>query len=318
MASIGKFSLTLPQAKAICKKQNLEEPAQIKRFEKGMINDVFLLNNKYVIKINTGHPKLPKLKKEKELYKLLKKNNIPVPKVYSYDSSKSIIDYSYIIMEKIEGNSLNDIWDSMKKDVKLEQLSQMGEVLARIHSITFDNFGEEFSKGKFKGQKTYKEFIKQYTNSLANELEKSNVLNRNKINSIKDYFQKSKAFNINPKASLLHGNFNYDNILVKNKKIKGIVDWEWGRSRHNEEEVSIFIYHVLKEEKDLVREFKKGYEKILKLGKSFEERYKAYNLLYYLRVLPSVPALTHRPDKQKEYYDEVNKLYSEVIDKKND
>ena len=114
---------------------------------------------------------------------------------------------------------------------------------------------------------------------------------------------------------MLHGNFNYDNLLIDNELIKGIVDWEWAKSMHNEEEVGIFIYRVLKENEELVNVFRKGYEKILKLDKGFNIRYKAYNLLYYLRVLPDVPKWTHRPDKQKEYYEEVENLFNQVIDK---
>ncbi len=315
MASIRKFDLNLSQAKEIFKKQDLEEPNQIKRFEKGMVNDVFLLNNKYVLKINTGHPKLPKLKKEKEIYELLAKTNIPVPKVYAYDSSKSIIDYPYMIMEKIEGNSLNDSFGSMDKKSKLEQISKMGELLAKIHSITFENFGEEFSDGKFNGQSTYNGFMQKYVKEILQKVKESKTLEESKIKRIQNYFNENKDFDITPKASLLHGNFNYDNLLIKGGIIKGIVDWEWAKSMHNEEEVGIFIYRVLKEDKEFTESFRKGYEKILKLDQAFDTRYKAYNLLYYLRVLPDVPKWTHRPDKQKEYYEEVEKLYSQVIDK---
>jgi len=313
MASIRKFDLTLSQAKAICKKQNLEEPSQIKRFEKGMINDVFLLNDKYVIKINTGHPKLPKLKKEKEIYELLAKTNVPVPKVYAYDSSKEIMEFSYIIMEKIKGNSLNDIWNSMGKNSKLEELSKIGEVLAKIHSINFDNFGEDLSDGKFKGPQTYKEFMQKYVKNILQKVKESKTLEESKIKRIQKYFDENKDFDITPKASLLHGNFNYDNLLIDDGIIKGIVDWEWAKSMHNEEEVGIFIYRVIKEDKEFTDSFRKGYEKILKLDRGFNTRYKAYNLLYYLRVLPDVPKWTHRPDKQKEYYDEVENLYNKVV-----
>ena len=162
MASIRKFELSLPQAKAILKKHNLGEAKQIMRFEKGMINDVFLINNEYVLKINTGHPDLPKLKKEKDIYELLAKMGIPVPKVYTYDSSKEILEFPYIIMEKIKGSSLNDIWSSMKKTSKLQQMQKIGELMGKIHSITFDNFGDDFSNDKFNGIKTYKEFMKKH------------------------------------------------------------------------------------------------------------------------------------------------------------
>jgi len=313
MPSIRKFDLNLDEAKNICQKYSLEMPLEVTRLEEGMINDVFSLDKKYVVKANTGHPNLAKLKKESEVYKLLAQNNIAVPHVYGYDDSKELIKYSYIIMEHINGVSLGSIWNTLSKEQKLNWLPKIGRLLAQIHDIHFAEFGDEFSNGQFVGTKNYRKYIDQYVKNIAKELEKSKVLDKKKIEQLENYFEKSNLFDININASLIHFNFIFDNIIVDGDDIKAIVDWEWARSGHNEQELAMFIYRTLKQNIDFTKAFRKGYEEIMKIDDNFENRLYAYNLLYFLKVFPDVSKWVHRPDKQKEYTQEVEKLFKEVI-----
>lgn len=306
------FNLSLENTKRISEKFDLSIPKKVTRLEEGMINDVFSVDEKYVIKINTGHPDIPKLKKEADIYKLLYEK-VPVPEVYGLDESKEILSYSYIIMQYIKGFSLGSKYDAFSNIEKKEWLVKIGELLASIHSIKFDQFGEIFSLVEFQGESSYKDYLKGYVNSICQKIKESNELDKQEIDKIKNYFFKNNLFNLNIKASLLHGNFIPDNIMVDNKVAKAVVDWEWCRSGHNEEEVATFLYRNLKLQKEDISNFRKGYEKVVKLSPEFEERLYAYNLLYYLRVLPEVSKWTHRPDKQKEYRDETNNLLKKII-----
>jgi aminoglycoside phosphotransferase (APT) family kinase protein len=306
------FNLSLKDAKSICKKFDLSIPQKVVRLEEGMVNDVFSVNGRYVIKINTGNPDIPKLKKEAELYRLLS-GKVPVPKVYGLDESKEILPYSYIVMQYVEGSSLGFKHDSFPKTKKKEWLVKLGKVLASIHSINFDRFGETFSDSGFQGESNYKKYLHDYVNSTCQRIKESNELDNQKIDKIRKYFLDNPLFNINPKASLLHGNYVPANIMVADDDIKAIIDWEWSRSGHNEEEVAQFLYRNLKLQKEDVKSFRQGYENIIELSIEFEERLYAYNLLYYLRVLPEISKWTHRPDKQKEYRSETNKLLKKVM-----
>ena len=228
------FELSLENAKRICEKFNLPTPIQVVRLEEGMINDVFSIDKKYVIKINTGHPNVPKLKKEVDIYKLLS-GKVAVPKVYGFDDSKKVLSYSYIIMQHVEGSSLGFKYATLSEIEKKEWLAKLGELLASIHSIEFDKFGETFSNEEFQGDSNYKDFIKKYIENICVKIEDSRELDKQEIDKVRSYFSTNPLFNINPKASLLHGNFIQDSILVLDNDIKAVVDWEWCRSGHNEE-----------------------------------------------------------------------------------
>ena len=306
------FSLNLGDAKRICKKFDLSIPKKVIRLEEGMINDVFSIDGRYVIKINTGNPNIPKLKKEEVIYKLLL-NKVPVPKVYGFDQSKKILPYSYIIMQHVGGYSLESRYNALPKEEKQVLLVKLGELLASIHSIKFDQFGEILSNKGFRGESDYNDYLKNYVNSICQKIKESNELEDLKIDRIKQYFLNNNLFDIKPRPSLLHGNFIPGNFIVSNSSIKAIVDWEWCRSGHNEEEIATFLYRNLKMDKDSVKSFRQGYERIIQLSQEFEERLYAYNLLYYIRVLPEVHKWNHRLDKQKEYRNETKKLLKRVI-----
>ena len=306
------FNLRLGDATKLCKKFGLSKPKKITRLEEGMINDVFSIDGKYVIKINTGHPAIPKLKKEKEMYEIIF-GKIPLPHVYGYDSSKEVLPYSYIIMQHVRGFSLGSLYNDLSKEQRKIWLIKIGEILASIHSVKFDHFGEDFSKKEFKGDKNYRDYLKKYISSICKKIKDSNELQKQEVDSLEKFFLNSPLFKISPPASLLHGNFIPDNILVDDGEIKAVVDWEWCRSGHNEEEIATFLYRNLKMEKDSIKSFRQGYEKIIPLSQEFEERLYAHNLLYYMRVLPEVHKWNNRPDKQKEYRTETKKLLKRVL-----
>ena len=306
------FNLTVEDAAKICNKYGFSKPKTVIRLEQGMINDVFSIDGKYVIKINTGHPEIPKLKKEKEIYELLL-GKVPVPKVFGYDSSKEVLPYDYIIMQHVAGSSLGSIFKDLSKEEKKEWLVSLGSLLASIHSNHFHHFGEEFSKNNFVGEDNYVNFLAKYVHSICEKIGNSNELTNQEIDKIQSFFLNSPLFKINPPASLLHGNFIPDNIIAVNGAIAAVVDWEWCRAGHNEEEIATFLYRNLKLDKEDVISFRNGYEAILPLSKEFEERLYAYNLLYYLRVLPEVKKWSHRPDKQQEYRDETKQLITRVV-----
>src|SRR3989344_69809 len=282
MVSAKKFELNLEQASAICKKHGLDNPKSISRFSKGMINDVFSIDNKYVIKINTGSPEIKRFHKEYGLYRILADKKIPVPEVYAYDDTNDIIGYDYILMEYISGTTLSDIWNTLGEEEKNSMLIKLGKSLGSIHNIEFNNFGDEFLDGHFLG-----------------------------INNYQEYFN-NKLFDIEVNGSLLHFNFNYDNIIVNKGKIKAVIDWEWSKSGHSEEELGIVIYRIIKNEAEK-NEFLKGYRQSRNIDNDFGKRMYAYCLLYYLKVLPSVKLWNHKPEKQKEYYEETDKLFRRVI-----
>src|SRR3989338_4017050 len=96
----------------ILKKYNLGNVKSVIPIKKGLINPSFLINNKYVLRIDKSDrlKNLPghdtRFEREKFLYNLLPNKGIPVPICLGLDLSGEIIPEKYILMSYIKGTSL--------------------------------------------------------------------------------------------------------------------------------------------------------------------------------------------------------------------
>jgi aminoglycoside phosphotransferase (APT) family kinase protein len=301
-----KFDLGIETAQIIFDKFNLGIVTKVKRFEQGMINDVFSINDTYVIKVNSAHPDIPKLQKEYSIYKVAALLGIPVPEVIACDESKEIIDYSYLVCKQLPGQSLEGLWKNIDAKKQDELLEHMGSLLGSIHSLTPTQLILP-GQGEYPG---LKEDITNRINVISNQLLGSKILTAEVVARIKNFYVNSPLFDVSINPSLLHGNYNLGNIIVNNN-IEGIIDWEWASFGHSEEELAILLYRVYRTDHQKEK-FKRGYLKTFTVSEDFDKRQLAYTLLYYLKVLPDAPKWTHAPQKQKEYFEETQSLIEKI------
>lgn len=302
-----KFSLKKERAQKIFGLYELGAVERIRRFDEGMINDVFSVNENYVVKVNTAHPDLPKLEKEYAVYSTLEGSDVPVPRAIGLDLSREVVPYPYLVCEQLVGQSLESLRKSLGGEVPGSLFVEMGEYLGKIHVFGPENLALP-GQGKYLG---LKQDIAQRIEKISGEISAAEVLDADLISRIKDFYLHSLLFGEEVFPSLLHGNYVFGNVMVRDEKIVGIIDWEFSSFGHSEEELATFLYRVCKTDtqRDL---FMSGYKKQRSVSPDFDKRLLPYALLYYLKVLPSVPTWTHRPDKQKEYLDETAKLIKEI------
>lgn len=81
-------------------------------------------------------------KKEADLFRLLKFKAIPVPEVF--DHGNMLIDehsYPYLKMQYLDGVTLSELLKQKGPQTLLPTIEKVGEILARIHLITFERQG---------------------------------------------------------------------------------------------------------------------------------------------------------------------------------
>jgi aminoglycoside phosphotransferase (APT) family kinase protein len=77
---------------------------------------------------------------EVNVLKLLK-NSLPVPEVYFYDDTKSLIPVEYFFMEKIKGITYQKIKETLTRDQRKEIEFESGILHRKIHQATSNYFG---------------------------------------------------------------------------------------------------------------------------------------------------------------------------------
>ena len=300
------FDLTPDIAQKIFKKYNLGQVSFVKRFEQGMINDVFSVDGKYVLKINSAHADLPKLANEYVIYESLPKYDIPGPKAFVLDESRDVIPYPFIIMEELPGKTLGTLWGTLSMEQKNDYIDKLGELLGKIHNL--DSNKIKLAEGQ---NVSFRVGFENRINDIVTKLHESKVFSEEKILKIKDFYLNNPLFQGNIQLSLIHSNYNFANILVDAGVIQGVIDWEWARFGHSEDELAVFLYRVLTDESQK-KLFKNAYSRSRSISPEFKERYVPYVLLYYLGIMHDVHRWTHRPDKQKEYTESTELLMSKL------
>lgn len=161
--------------------------------------------------------KMADFKSELRNIQILSKHNL-------YDKIPEIIENgffeekNYIVTKKIEGDKLSNIFKSSCDD-KYTYLYKYGQELAKIHKINFPSFhiAKQRIINDYPKKTNYKYFSKKILNYIL-------WLKDNKPEIKYDTF--------------IHGDFHYGNILWNNKKIKGVIDFEYSGMGFKEQDIA--------------------------------------------------------------------------------
>lgn len=145
--------------------------------------------------------------------------NIPVPNIldiYVHNNE------NYIVMEYVEGNTLDEIWKDISKDIKESIFKQLKFYIYKLRELPSENYI---------GCINYK----PCTDSLINGsgyFNSEDELNYEIIKRVKTVCKNnyiniySRCLKTNHKIVFTHGDINPRNIIIKNNNIVSILDWE--------------------------------------------------------------------------------------------
>lgn len=162
-----------------------------------------------------------------------KHTDLPVAKVYSYDTSCLICSSPYFMMEMLEGSSYVSQKSTMSKEEIQAIDYEIGQSEKKISQIKGTKFG-------LLGDKEHQtEFLYDYfelmMKRLAGDADAKNVdwgVNKDEILTL--LRSNRKSFDIVPKVPcLVHWDMWEGNIFIKDGHLNGIIDWEraiWAES----------------------------------------------------------------------------------------
>jgi aminoglycoside phosphotransferase (APT) family kinase protein len=148
---------------------------------------------------------------EFKLLDLLHAAGLPVPAPYYLDQSCEIFPIPYIVIEYIEGESIFTI------DAVPDLIPQLAAQLARIHKL--DGSRQDFS------------FLPQQAKIYADKLGTRPARLDDSLDEghIRDVLEAVGPLPLRNKSVLLHGDFWPGNILWRDGRLVGVIDWEDAR-----------------------------------------------------------------------------------------
>lgn len=204
----------------------------------GYFNKIYLLkfpNTEVIIKIapnqRQGILRYERNVMEAEfqvLTKLQGEVEVKIPKIYHYDKSQNLVDFDYFLMEKMEGISMNEIEESLSEEVIEEIECNMGKANFEFNQIKGEKFG-------YVGQAhlqtdTWSEAFWQMLSDIMEDGKDAEV--EIPYEEIKNEFLRFKpVFDEVEEPYLVHWDLWRGNVLIKDEKMIGIIDFEravWG------------------------------------------------------------------------------------------
>ncbi len=199
----------------IIEKNINEKITSIKQINSGYSRIIFLINDKYILKIVTNPIKDNNTIKE---VNFLLNNDILefIPKVIFCDFTKKSFPYVYYLERKINGESLLLKWPLLKESEKQQILVQLLEKLDKLHSLDYSSHFDNNCLDLL---------LKEYDNYLS-KIIYSKILNKEKIHYLYELKNTIPYLLEGAKTGLIHGDLHFNNILVNDDNKISIIDFE--------------------------------------------------------------------------------------------
>jgi len=201
---------------------NLGKVKSFKKIGIGFTNEVYSVNDKFILKVCEDEDNEEKFKREVFFYNLFK-DKIPVPKIKVFDNSKKIYSKFFMAYHKIEGDNLYSKWHLLNNEEQKKIIKQLCEILRVVNKSPYDEFVKKFKLNS--SVNWHDKILNQIQNSLK-IIEQKKLLSPEFIQTIRKFVADNHHVLKEQKMALVYWDAHFDNILVHDTKIVGILDFE--------------------------------------------------------------------------------------------
>lgn len=214
-------------------------------------------------------------------YELIEKLGVSAPRVVYYEDFNNLINRSFCITTKINGES----YKKVKKETNKEELAKAGEDIAKVNTIRIKGFGwldrsKEAANTIVGTYKSYYDFVlkKSRIEYYLKNLTDSNILTTKIADDFINVFEKRKHILDFKQAYLAHGDFDTGHIFIYKGKYSGIIDFGDIRatSRYHD------LAHIYTHNNYALEHIVKGYERVTKLENDYMEKIEMISFYFAL------------------------------------
>ncbi|MBQ7308134.1 MAG: aminoglycoside phosphotransferase family protein, partial [Clostridia bacterium] len=183
----------------------------LKKSEAGFSNEVYFIDDRYVLKICDGK-KSHKLKKEITIYQNIKMENVP-----KYILHGEIEDKVYLIIEKIQGKSLYNVWHILSEEDRKHIIYLMCNILKE-----FSSQPHFYLEERYKSENWLQKWQKSFDINIPILKE------RNFDTALLEDFKANKLEKIMKQQNLklLFNDAHFDNFILTNDKKLYLIDFD--------------------------------------------------------------------------------------------
>ncbi len=314
--------------KIIRKRFKLARVLSIQKINKGYTNHIYEISINYprkdlILKVGSPKEEYYSIAKEAYIINLIRdKTNIPVPDIYVVDEGHKIIPFDYILMSKLPGMDLDEAWDLIPNDQRNKVAYYAGKMLAELHTIKMDSFGDIIKSGVIKGpklafknegQRSINSWVEYIYPEFVRVAVRIPLFGGDKKETLKifDYLLKNQkvAEQDSEIPVLVHTDFHLKHIRVKECDGKwgicGLFDFEYATSAPKTFDWVKLERHVFNEHPEIRKDFVKGYDSIGSRNK-FHDRLVRLYLVGRTAQFVSILYRSNKIAEANEYLTKIN------------
>jgi hygromycin-B 7''-O-kinase len=270
-------ALWLPVMRLICQRHNLSADTLV-RLGDGT-NVVFTAGEDHVIKLYPPYWQRLMQADRRVAEFVYGKLGVATPEIQGYGELE---DWPYLVMSRLKGTYLSDVWDTMEYQNQLAIVIELGELLARLHDLPIDGF--------IGFENDWPTFIQQRV-SDCQQHHRTKGVSENWLQQIPEYL--AKASPLYPPGYvpvLLSGDLHQYHLLVNEVHgrwgLCGFFDFDDARIGFYEYDLASAGLFMMLGRPQLLRAFLKAYGYAEReLDERITARLMAYTLLYRYRDL---------------------------------
>lgn len=214
--------MDIKQLRAIFDSNSLPEPESFAKVAVGFSNKVYSVDDKYILKVCGDESDEEPFEREATLYRFYQ-GVLPVPKVRVYDDSKSLLEYSYMIYDKIQGENLYNIWHRLTVEQRRSIVKQLCDALRLIAETNLKSLPSGVNLTPIP---SWKDHIIQRLNSHLSSCLKDEIISYDLAQRIEAYVDKHEHVLNEQREALVYSDAHFDNVLVDEDEMVGLIDFE--------------------------------------------------------------------------------------------
>jgi len=268
----------------ICSTYNLGDVKTVSMPGGGVVNLCFCVNQEYIIRFNIRDVDTPKFRREKYAYDLLDKTSVPAPEVIALDESKTILPYDILILNKLPGENVDKHFKEIDSTTLAQIAFNAGEVLAKIHSVECDHFGELYEGGA-NSPGSWVAYLEGCCDIWFRESQDLKIIGQDEESRFTKGFGRLKyALDEVTAPHLVHGDYSFSNVVYQENIITGVFDFEWCLAGDPEWDIHRTLSYCDEYYPGTAKPLREGYVRHIKLSKHYSLKSQLYECMWMLEL----------------------------------
>ena len=264
---------------------------KVEKINAGFTNTIYSINDTFIVKVCTNNDNEENFIKEIEFYKANQGNQL-IPKLIFFNTEKTDTSYLYEIIEKIDGDSLYNVWHTFSEEQKEATIKQLCIAIKQFHS----NIGASYD---------WSNHFKAQFELLYDKAKKLNIFNEEEQILLDDAYLKFDKYLESKEFVLVHNDLHFDNIFYHYGKIR-LIDFERSMYAPRDFELDILYrmvrkpwkfaseeteqYTNLSDYNNIMSYIEKYYPELINIPNLYQ-RLAIYDIVYFLEQLVEHPEI---------------------------